>query len=77
MRRAEQLLRQQQGTGLRAFMEQRRLDVARERILADHDPLKEIAFALGFRYASHFTAWFRRHTGVSPSDYRTSAAGQA
>ena len=76
-RRAEQLLQQQFGMGLRAFMEQRRLDVARERILADHAPLKEIAFALGFRHASHFTAWFRRHTGVSPSDYRASAPGQA
>ncbi len=77
VRRAEQLLQQQFGMGLRAFMEQRRLNVARERIFSDHAPLKEIAFALGFRHASHFTAWFRRHTGVSPSDYRSSGAEQA
>lgn len=77
VRRAEQLLQQQFGMGLRSFMEQRRLNVARERILSDHAPLKEIAFALGFRHASHFTAWFRRHTGVSPSDYRSSGVEQA
>lgn len=76
-RRAEQLLQQQFGMGLRAFMEQRRLNAARERILTDHAPLKEIAFALGFRHASHFTAWFRRHTGASPSDYRIAGVEQA
>ncbi|MDB6006300.1 MAG: hypothetical protein JWR15_3287 [Prosthecobacter sp.] len=77
LRRAEQLLQQHLGIGLRTFMERRRLDVARERIVADHDTLKEIAFALGFRHASHFTAWFRRHTGVSPSAYRMSGIKQA
>lgn len=76
-RRAEQLMQRQLGIGMRAFMEQRRLDVARERIVADQVTLKEIAFALGFRHASHFTAWFRRHTGASPTQYRQSGAGLA
>jgi AraC-like DNA-binding protein len=76
-RRAEQLLQQQHGIGRRLFMERRRLDVARERIVADQATLKEIAFALGFRHASHFTAWFRRHTGVSPSAYRMNGVEQA
>lgn len=76
-RRAEQLMQQEFGIGLRTFMERRRLDVARERIVADQATLKEISFALGFRHASHFTAWFRRHTGVSPTEYRLSGVGQA
>lgn len=70
MRRADQILQQHLGVSLRVFLERRRLDTARERIVADHGTLKEIAFTLGFRHASHFTAWFRRHTGVSPSAYR-------
>lgn len=69
-RRADQLLQQQLGTSLRGHMERRRLDAARERILVDHRTMKEIAFELGFRHASHFTAWFRRQVGVSPSAYR-------
>lgn len=77
IRRAGQLMQQQFGIGLRTFMERRRLDVARERIVADQHTLKEIAFALGFRHASHFTAWFRRHAGVSPSAYRMSGMKQA
>lgn len=76
-RRAEQLLQHHLGIGMRTFMERRRLDVAREHIIADQSPLKEIAFTLGFRHASHFTTWFRRHTGVSPSAYRMSGIEQA
>jgi AraC-like DNA-binding protein len=77
IRRAEQLLQQHLGIGLRMFMERRRLDVARDRIVTDQATLKEIAFVLGFRHASHFTAWVRRHTGVSPSEYRLNGVEQA
>lgn len=69
-RRADQLLQQHLGASLRGYMERRRLNAARERILVDHRTMKEIAFELGFRHASHFTAWFRRQVGVSPSAYR-------
>lgn len=71
LRRADQLLQQHLGTSLRRYLEKRRLDAARERVLAGNGTLKEIAFELGFRHASHFTAWFRRQVGVSPSAYRT------
>lgn len=70
VRRAEQLLQQHLGVGLRTFLERRRLEAARERIIAGQGALKEIAFTLGFHHASHFTAWFRRHTGLSPSACR-------
>jgi AraC-like DNA-binding protein len=70
LRRADQVLQQQLGTSLRRYLERRRLDAARERVLAGEGTLKQIAFELGFRHASHFTAWFRRQVGVSPSAYR-------
>ncbi len=69
-RRSDQLLRQHLGLGLRELWERRRLTTARELVLAGTDPLKSVAFRLGFRHASHFTAWFRRHTGQSPSACR-------
>ena len=77
LRRADQLLQQHLGTSLRGHLERRRLDAARERVLAGEDTLKQIAFELGFRHASHFTAWFRRQVGVSPSVYRVSGAEAA
>jgi hypothetical protein len=52
LRRADQLLQQHRGTSLRGYLECRRLDAARERVLADEVTLKQIAFELGFRHAS-------------------------
>jgi AraC-like DNA-binding protein len=37
-------------------------------------PIKEICYQLGFKQASHFAAWFRRHSGSYPQAFR--AAGQ-
>lgn len=69
-KRADQLLREHLGLGQRAYLEKRRMEAARARVLARAETLKEIAFELGFRHASHFTAWFRRHTGMSPTAFR-------
>ena len=77
LRRADQLLQQHLGTSMRGHLERRRLDAARERVLAGESTLKQIAFELGFRHASHFTAWFRRQVGVSPSVYRAGGSEAA
>lgn len=58
------------GMTAQAWMERKRLDLARRRLVQEDTPLKEIAFALGFRHPPHFTTWFRRHTGAAPSAYR-------
>lgn len=33
-------------------------------------PIKEIAYRLGFAESTHFSAFFKKHTMVSPADYR-------
>lgn len=33
--------------------------------------IKEIAYQLGYREIAHFSNFFRKHTGLSPSKYRT------
>jgi AraC-like DNA-binding protein len=35
-------------------------------------PLKEIAYDLGFADASYFNRFFKRETGQTPAEYRTS-----
>lgn len=70
LRRADQVLQQQTGQSLRGYLERRRVEVARHEVGSGTSTLKEIAFELGFRHASHFTAWFRRQVGVTPSAYR-------
>jgi AraC-like DNA-binding protein len=72
-RRVDQLLQARLGLTARAWHERRRLENAKQRLLQENTPLKEIGYALGFRHASHFTAWFKRHNGASPTAFRQSA----
>lgn len=53
-----------------AWLERRRLENARHRLTREDAALKEIAFGLGFRHPPHFTAWFKRHTGMTPTAFR-------
>lgn len=70
-RRIHQLLKEDLGMTAQVFLERRRLDHARQRLAQEDTPLKEIAFGLGFRHPPHFTVWFRRHTGMTPTAFRT------
>lgn len=69
-RRLHDLLRGHLGMTPQAWMDRRRLDAARERLTTSNVALKEIAFGLGFRHPPHFTAWFKRHTGLTPTAFR-------
>ncbi|MGN1247584.1 MAG: helix-turn-helix domain-containing protein, partial [Paludibacteraceae bacterium] len=42
-----------------------------QRLLATDDSVKQIAFALHFGTESSFSKFFRKQTGMSPTDYRT------
>lgn len=72
-RRVHDLLREHLGMTAQMWLERRRLETARARLTGEDTSLKEIAFHLGFRHPPHFTAWFKRHTGMTPTAFR---AGQ-
>jgi AraC family transcriptional regulator, transcriptional activator of pobA len=44
---------------------------ARRLLVHTRQPLKEIAFGLGFADASYFNRFFKRETGRTPAEYRT------
>jgi AraC-like DNA-binding protein len=62
--------KQSAGLSPHQWMQQKRLDLARK-LLADHSrSLTSIALDLGYASLSHFSAAFKRATGMSPSQYR-------
>lgn len=69
-RRLHDLLRDQLGMTAQAWLERRRIEAARQRLAGEDTALKEIAYQLGFRHPPHFTAWFKRHSGVTPMAFR-------
>ena len=61
-----------------ALVSQTRLRLARERLVASDEKIVDIALALGYADAAHFTRAFKRWTGLAPVVYRTMhAAGGA
>lgn len=58
------------GTTPRAFIEQRRIEKAKQLLRESALPLADIALAAGFQTQSRFTTAFRRITGFTPAVYR-------
>jgi AraC-like DNA-binding protein len=65
------IFRRATGRSLHAHRTELRIRAAIER-LADADDLATLALALGFSSHSHFTAAFKHHVGVAPSQARAS-----
>ena len=49
-----------------------RMDRAAELLAARRMTVREVAYRVGYRQPAQFAKAFRRHHGVSPSDYRAS-----
>lgn len=58
------------GTTPRAFIEQRRIEKAKQPLRESVLPLADIALEAGFQTQSRFTTAFRRITGFTPAVYR-------
>jgi AraC-like DNA-binding protein len=58
------------GVTPRRYLERRRLEAARHALAHTSASVKSIGFSLGFRYESHFCAWFRQTEKCTPSAYR-------
>jgi YesN/AraC family two-component response regulator len=52
------------------FINQTKIDMACELLRENKHRINEISFMLGFENAYYFTRVFRRHTGLTPSEFR-------
>ncbi len=52
------------------YWDRLRVEHARNRLLQPEARVKEIAIELGFTYLSHFSKWYKRHTGHAPRAIR-------
>lgn len=55
---------------LGAYLRRVRIERARRQIIEGSAPLAEIALRVGFADQSHFSRIFKRHTGMTPSEFR-------
>ncbi len=63
------LFRQIQGTSPIAFARQLRIEKAKEMLKSDYGTIGEIAISLGYQNIYDFSRDFKKHTGVSPTNF--------
>lgn len=64
------LFKAETGATPHAYVMQRRMMRARQMIETTRMPIADIAWSLGYRDASRFSALFRRHVGTAPASLR-------
>jgi AraC-like DNA-binding protein len=52
------------------FWDRLRIEQVQDRLRQPDIRIKEVAIDLGFKHLSHFSKWFKRHTGCSPQAAR-------
>ncbi len=65
------------GTSYRALVEQMREQRARDLLAGGTQPIKAIAFGLGFESSSNFARSFKRWTGLTPKAFRERAGPES
>lgn len=66
------LIRKETGSTAKDLIARHLIAVAKHRLAVSDEDVNLIAYDLGFEYPAHFSRMFRRITGSSPRQYRTS-----
>ena len=64
------LVKKETGKTALEYIQEKVIDLAKERIFDRSKSISEIAFEMGYKYPQHFTRLFRQRVGMSPQEYR-------
>ena len=64
------IFKKKMGVSPLAYLQEKRIDAAKQRIMAENGSLLQIALELGFSSQSHFIKVFKQKTGMTPAEYR-------
>lgn len=64
------LIKKETGKSVKEMIQNKLIDVAKERIFDGAKSINEIAHDLGFKYPQHFTRVFKQHVGNTPLQFR-------
>lgn len=65
------LIKKETGKTAQEYIQNKTIEVAKERMFDYDKSVSEIAYELGFKYPQHFTRLFKQRTGVTPNEYRS------
>ena len=64
------LVKKETGKTALEYIQEKVIDLAKERLFDQSKSVSEIAFEMGYKYPQHFTRLFKQRVGMSPQDYR-------
>jgi AraC-like DNA-binding protein len=64
------LIKRETGRSAQEYIQNKLIDVAKERVFDTSKSISEIAYDLGFKYPQHFTRLFKLRVGQTPQAYR-------
>ncbi len=64
------------GTSLKTYITERKMDLAKAMLTDTNMPIAQIGYEIGFSDNHNFSNAFKKATGQSPSDYRSTYAGR-
>jgi AraC-like DNA-binding protein len=65
------LIKKETGLTAKDYIQNKTIDVAKNRVFDTDKTINEIAFEMGFKYPQHFTRLFKQHVGKTPNEYRS------
>lgn len=65
------LIKKETGKTAQEFIQEKIIDVAKDKIFERDRSVSEIAYELGFKYPQHFIRLFKKRVGQTPNEYRS------
>ncbi|MCK9330061.1 MAG: AraC family transcriptional regulator [Candidatus Paceibacterota bacterium] len=64
------LIKKGTGKSAQEYIQNKVIEIAKERIFDTNKSISEVAYELGFKYPQHFNRLFKQKVGLTPNDYR-------
>ena len=64
------MFKKETGKSPQEYIQEKVIELAKERISGTADTVSQIAYSLGFQYPQHFYRLFKKRVGYTPSEYR-------
>lgn len=65
------LIKKETGKSAQEYIQNKIIDIAKDKVFDHHKTVSEIAYELGFKYPQHFTRLFKKRVGYTPNEYRS------
>ncbi len=69
------LIKKETGKTAQEHIQEKIIDIAKEKLLGSKMAVNQVAYELGFQYSQHFNRIFKRNVGLSPNEYRRISEG--